>query len=185
MAKRRWDEAIKIALKAYTYNVYHNNLVYLYGAKGVRLTSRARVEDFFNAEPAYFSRYTNDELEQIIRNSVGPDKIAYDCSGFVGWLCIGDMQYSTGQIHNCSFITRDISAGVAGSILYTTYNGTGRHIALDCGFGMVADMACESTDYNIANHRAGVRYYRYDSGICTFELSGQSNVLDYRGAASY
>lgn len=181
MAKRAWNEAVKTALIAYTQNVYFDRFCYLYGAKGVRLESRAQIEQFFSMEREYFDRkYSAAEKEQIIKNSIG--KIAYDCSGFVGWLCTGDMQYSTGQIHNCSFVTPDIAKGVAGSILYTTYGGTGRHIALDCGYGMVADMACESTDANIKAHRAGIRYYRYDSGICNFELSGQSNVLDYTGA---
>lgn len=178
---RRWDEAIKTALIAYQQYIYFDRFCYLWSAKGVRLDSRARIEDFYNAEWNYFhNKYNNDELEQIIRNSIG--RIAYDCSGFTGWLCTGDMQYSTGQISNCSFVTKDIAKGVAGSILYTTYGGTGRHVALDCGFGMVADMACESTDANIKSHRAGIRYYRYDSGVCNFELSGMSNVLDYTGA---
>ena len=177
---RTWDEAIKTALTAYTQSVYYGNFVYLYGAKGVRLDTEEKIREYFRMFPEYYSRYSDSEKEQVIRNSLG--RIAYDCSGFVGWLCTGDMQYSSGQINNCSYTTHDIKSGVAGSILYTTYHGAGRHIALDCGFGMVADMAYESTDANIAMHRAGVRYYRNDSGICNFEISGQSKVLDYTGA---
>lgn len=181
MAKRTWDEAVKTALRAYTQSVYFNNFVYLYGAKGVRLDSRARIEEFFRMEPEYFNRkYSAEEKEQIIRNSLG--RIAYDCSGFVGWLCTGDMQYSTGQINNADHVTSDLASGPAGSILYTTYHGAGRHIGLDIGYGYCCDMACESTDANIKAHKAGVRLYKISDGICQWEKTGQSRVLDYTGA---
>ena len=178
---RKWDEAIKTALTAHSQSYRYNNFVYLYGAKGVRLTSRELIEQYFAMEKAYFDRkYSAAEKEQIIRNSLG--RIAYDCSGFVGWLCTGDMQYSTGQINNCSYTTKDLASGVAGSILYTTYNGTGRHIGLDIGYGFCCDMACESTDANIKAGKAGVRLYKINDGTCAWEISGKSNVLDYTGA---
>lgn len=182
MAKRTWDAAVKTALRAYTQSVYAGNFVYLYGAKGVRLTSRDVIEQYFAMEPAYFARYNAEEREQIIRNSVGPNKIAYDCSGFVGWLCTGDMQYSTGQINNADNVSGDLAAGPAGSILYTTYHGAGRHIGLDIGYGYCCDMAYESTDANIAAHRAGVRLYKISDGITAWEKTGMSRVLDYTGA---
>lgn len=185
MAKRTWDAAVKTALRAYTQSVYASNFVYLYGAKGVRLTSRDVIEQYFAMEPAYFARYNAEEREQIIRNSVGPNKIAYDCSGFVGWLCTGDMQYSTGQIRNCSYVTGDLAKGVAGSILYTTYGGAGRHIGLDVGFGYCCDMAYESTDKFITQHKAGIRFYKIKDGITPWEISGKSNVIDYTGAYDY
>lgn len=178
---RRWDEAVKTALTAYVQYIYFDRFCYLYGAKGVRLDSRKIIEQYFDMEHDYFwTRYNAAEREQIIRNSL--NRIAYDCSGFTGWLCTGDMQYSGGQIGNCSIVTKDIAAGVAGSILYTTYGGTGRHVGLDIGYGFCCDMACESTDANIKAHRAGVRLYKMSDGICPWELSGQSRVLDYTGA---
>lgn len=177
---RRWDEAIKTALTAHSQSYRYGNFCYLYGAKGVKLDSRAKIEQYFAMEPAYFSKYNDEEKEQIIRNSLG--KIAYDCSGFVGWLCTGDMQYSTGQIANCSYRTTDLASGVAGSILYTTYGGRGRHIGLDIGYGFCCDMACESTDANIKAGKAGVRFYKINDGTCAWEVSGMSNVLDYTGA---
>ena len=177
---RTWDQAVKTALTAYTQSVYYDRFVYLYGAKGVRLETEQVIRDFMAMEPGYFARYSDAEKQQIIRNSIG--KIAYDCSGFVGWLCTGDMQYSTGQIANCHDVTTDLKAGPAGSILYTTYHGAGRHVGIDIGYGFCCDMAYESTNENIALHRAGVRLYRIADGITAWEKSGQSNVLDYTGA---
>lgn len=177
MSLRTWDTAIKNGLRAYT---QRQNYVYLYGAKGTRLNTRADIEYFFKAEPAYFARYSAEEKEQIIRNSIG--KIGYDCSGFTGWLCTGDKQYSTGQYGNTSFKTQDLAAGVAGSLLYTTYGGVGRHIGLDIGYGYCIDMAYESTDANLANGRAGIRFYKITDGITAWEWSCRSNVLDYTGA---
>lgn len=180
MGKRTWNEAIKTALLAHSQAYRFNNYVYLYGAKGIYLGSEAQIKEFFKMEPEYFSRYSNEELTQIIRNSL--NRTAYDCSGFVGWLCTGDRQYSTGQINNCSYTTKDLASGVAGSILYTTYGGTGRHIGLDIGYGFCCDMACESTDANIKAGKVGVRLYKINDGTCPWEISGMSNVLDYTGA---
>ena len=179
---RKWNEAVKTALRAYTQYIYFDRFCYLYGAKGVWLDSRGIIEQFFAMEPGYFARYNEAEREQIIKNSLG--KIAYDCSGFVGWLCTGDMQYSTGQINNADHVTTDLASGPAGSILYTTYHRAGRHIGLDIGYGYCCDMAAESTDANIKAHKAGVRLYKISNGICAWEKSGQSRVLDYTGADS-
>ena len=177
---RMWYEAVRTALRAYTQHIYTGAFVYLYGAKSTRLTSEAQIREYFRMEPEYFKRYSEEEKTQIIRNSLG--KIAYDCSGFVGWLCTGDMQYSTGQINNCSYRTANLAKGVAGSILYTTYGGVGRHIGIDIGYGYCCDMAYESTDANIAAHKAGVRLYKIGDGITPWEISGQSKALDYTGA---
>lgn len=174
---RTWDTAVKNALRAYT---QRDKYVYLYGAKGTKLNTRADIEYFFKAEPAYFARYSAAEKEQIIKNSLG--KIAYDCSGFVGWLCTGDKQYSTGQFNNNTFKTKDLVAGVAGSCLYTTYGGRGRHIGIDIGYGYCCDMAYESTDANIAAGKAGIRLYKISDGICAWEWSFRSRLIDYAGS---
>ena len=174
---RTWDEACKNALRMYP---QREKYVYLYGAKGTKLNTRADIEYFFRAEPKYFARYSAEEKEQIIRNSLG--KTAYDCSGFVGWACTGDKQYSTGQYGNNKFKTQNLASGIAGSCLYTTYGGAGRHIGIDIGYGYCCDMAYESTDANIAVGRAGVRLYKIMDGICPWEWSFQSKVIDYTGA---
>jgi len=181
MAKRTWDEAVKNGLQAYCSYIEQNNVCYLYGAKGTYLDSEATIREFMRMEPGYFSRYSDAEKAQIVKNSIG--KIAYDCSGFVGWCCTGDRQYSTGQINN-SVLNESLAAGPAGSILYTTYGGRGRHIGLDIGYGYCLDMAYESTDANIQVHRAGVRLYRIKDGRVAWEKSGKSNVVDYTGSSN-
>ena len=100
----------------------------------------------------------------------------------MGWLCTGDCQYSTGQIANSHDKTTDLAAGPAGSILYTTYNGAGRHIGLDIGYGYCLDMAYESTDRFIKEHKAGIRLYKITDGVTKWEVTGQSNVIDYTGS---
>ena len=129
MAIRYWDDVVDRAIMAYESHDY----VYLYGAKNVRLTSEAQIRDYFKREPAYFSRYTEAEKAQIIRNSLG--HMAADCSGFTGWVCTGDQQYSIGQINNCSKYN-SLQAGPTGSIIFTTWAGQGRHIGLDVGNGL-------------------------------------------------
>lgn len=179
---RRWDEAIKTALTAKHQSEYFNQFVYLYGAKGITLGSEAQIRELFKMEPEYFARYTDAEKYEIIQNSLG--KVAYDCSGFVGWLCTGDRRYSTGQFENSHDKTQDTINSPAGSILYTTYGGTGRHIGIDVGFGFCCDMAYESTNKFVAEHKAGVRFYPIRGGITPWEWSAQTNVLDYTGADS-
>lgn len=173
---RKWDEAIKNGMRAYT---QRENYAYFYGAKGQTLTD-AVMDRLIAASPVYFARYSAAEIEQIKRNSRG--KIGYDCSGFVGWVCTGDQCYSTGQFGHSTYRTQDLAAGVAGSCLYTTWGGSGRHIGIDIGYGYCLDMAYESTDANIAAGRAGIRLYKISDNIVPWEWSFQSNVIDYTGA---
>jgi hypothetical protein len=46
-------------------------------------------------------------------------------------------------------------------------------------------MAYESTDKFIAQHKAGIRFYKIKDGITPWEISGKSNVIDYTGAYDY
>ena len=174
MTKRTWDDAIKRGLYAHT---RRREMVYFYGAKGQVLTD-ALMNYFISASPSHFSQFSAEEIEQIKRNSRG--KLAYDCSGFTGWVCTGDKQYSAGQIANCSSVTSDLVAGVAGSILYTTHGGKGRHIGIDIGYGYCLDMGIESTDEMVRLGYDSVRLRKVLE--CGWELSGQSNVIDYTGA---
>lgn len=175
MAKRKWSEAVDRGIEAFRSNDY----VYLYGAKNVRLTSEAHIRDYFKREPAYFARYSEAEKAQIIRNSLG--HMAADCSGFTGWVCTGDQQYSIGQINNCSKYN-SLQAGPTGSIIFTTWAGQGRHIGLDVGNGLCMHIGWESTDKAIAEGRAGILFEPITARA--WEKSGESNVVDYNGAYS-
>lgn len=175
MAKRKWDDVVNRAISAYRSHGY----VYLYGAKNVRLTSEAQIRDYFKREPAYFARYSEAEKAQIIRNSLG--HMAADCSGFTGWVCTGDQQYSIGQINNCSKYN-SLQAGPTGSIIFTTWAGQGRHIGLDVGNGLCMHIGWESTDKAIAEGRAGILFEPITARA--WEKSGESNCVDYNGAYS-
>lgn len=171
-----FTQAIKNGLDAYR---HRDQYAYFYGAKGQKLTD-ATMNALWDAEPGYFSRYSAEEKKQIFRNSRG--KRGIDCSGFTGWICTGDRQYSTGQINNCKRITTP-KEGTAGSLLYTTFGGRGRHIGLDIGYGWCLDAGYESTDAVVARNDQSIRLTRISE--TAWEKSGQSNVLDYTGAASY
>ena len=179
MAKRKWNDVVDRAIAAYRSHDY----VYLYGAKNARLTSEAQIRDYFKREPAYFSRYTEAEKAQIIRNSLG--HMAADCSGFTGWVCTGDQQYSIGQINNCSKYNT-LAGGPTASILFTSWGGTGRHIGLDVGGngtqGLCMHMGWESTDRNIAEGKAGIIFEPIVNRA--WEKSGESNAVDYTGVYS-
>lgn len=175
MAIRYWDDVVDRAIMAYESHDY----VYLYGAKNVRLTSEAQIRDYFKREPAYFARYSEAEKAQIIRNSLG--HMAADCSGFTGWVCTGDQQYSIGQINNCSKYNT-LQAGPTGSIIFTTWAGQGRHIGLDVGNGLCMHIGWESTDKAIAECRAGILFEPITARA--WEKSGESNCVDYNGAYS-
>lgn len=171
---KKWYEVPDRAIEMFLTGDY----VYLYGAKNVRLTSEAQIRGYFNREQAYFSRYSSDELRQIVRNSIG--HMADDCSGFTGE-CTGDRQYSIGQINNCSKYN-SLQAGPTGSILFTTWGGTGRHIGLDVGGGLAMHMGYESTDKNIREGKAGIIFEPISARA--WERSGESNCVDYTGAYS-
>ena len=170
-----FTEAIKSGLNAYR---HRDQYTYLYGCKGQYLDSRQTILNYMNAEPGYFSRYSDSEKEQIIRNSL--HKKGLDCSAFTG-LCTGDNQWSTGQINNCKKITTP-REGVAGSILYTTWGGKGRHIGLDIGYGYCLDTGYESTDAVVARGDHSIRLTRIAE--TAWEKSGQSKMLDYTGATN-
>lgn len=171
---RHWRDCVKNALRMYV--TQKDKYVYFYGAKGQKLTNEI-MDYLISASPSYFARYSAEEIKQIKRNSLG--KIGYDCSGFTGWGCTGDKTYSTGQFGHATYKTKDLASGVVGSLLYTTYNGAGRHIGIDVGDGYFMDMAYESTDANIKNGKAGIRFCKFSDNIVPWEWSFQSNVVDY------
>lgn len=158
-----WDNAIKNGLYAY---VHRDQYAYFYGAKGQKLTD-AVMDALIAAEPAHFARYTAQQIQEIRDYSRG--KTGYDCSGFTGWVCTGDKRYSTGQIENCTSITQDLVAGVAGSLLYKS--SSGRHIGIDIGYGYFLHMPTEMHTIELGK----ISEYNW-------ELSGKSAVVDYTGA---
>lgn len=174
MAKRTWYEAVDRGINACRSGEY----VYFYGAKDIVLT-KDLMNYYWNASPSYFKRYNSEEKAQIYRNSIG--RKAVDCSGFTGWICTGDKQYSIGQINNC-YKYNSLAAGPTGSLLFSSWGGTGRHIGLDIGNGYCLQAGYESTDKNIALGRAGI--YLSPISATAWEKSGQSNVIDYTGAYS-
>lgn len=176
---RTWKEATRNALRLYV--TQKDKYVYFYGAKGQVMTEKT-MDALIDVSPAYFAKYSATEIEQIKRNSLG--KIGYDCSGFTGWGCTGDKTYSTGQFGHASYKTENLASGVAGSLLYTTYGGRGRHIGIDVGGGYFMDMAYESTDKNIAEGKAGIRLCKISDNVVPWEWSFQSAVVDYTGSSA-
>lgn len=173
MSKVTWYEAVRKALHLMT----RGNVVYFYGAKGQTLTTPLMLA-LWDAEQGYFSRYTEDEKIQIFRNSIG--KIGVDCSGFTG-LCTGDMSYSVAQKMN-SKPNASPAEGPAGSLLFTSFNGSGKHVGLDLGYGYFINTTVESTDENIKRGKAGIWIGKISE--FNWEYSGQSNCVDYEGATN-
>lgn len=171
MAKS-WFQVVKDAVDMYR---NRDQYAYFYGSKGQRLT-KATMDALWNAEPAYFKKYSAAEKEQIYRNSL--NKIGYDCSGFVCKVT-GENSYSAG-IYGKRTKETSLADGPAGSFLFTTFGGTGRHIGLDVGMGFALDMGYESTDANVAAHRDSVRLTRL--GETKWEHSFQTAAVNYGGS---
>ena len=85
---------------------------YFYGAKGQVLTDQV-MTNLWNAEPAYFRRYTAEQKNQIFNNSRG--KIGYDCSGFACKVT-GETGYSA-SIYAKRTVETSLAEGVAGQFL--------------------------------------------------------------------
>lgn len=175
MAKINWKTVCDRLLA----RVGDPDYVYFYGAKDILLTKEV-MEYLIAAEPKYFSRYSKAQLEQIKRNSIG--RRGVDCSAVTGWLGTGDKQYSAGQIGNC-YQYNKISEGPAGSLLYTSWGGAGRHIGMDVGSGLCVQAGWESTDENIRLKRAGI--FLSPIKDTAWEMSGMSTFVDYSGAPSH
>lgn len=182
MAKRIWTDVINKAVELCKLSL-EGKVCYIYGAKGVWLKNEAHVRQYFAQEPGYFSKYSDEEKNQIVRNSVG--KYAGDCSNFTGE-CTGDKQWSIGQINNC-YKYNSLAAGPTASLLFTSFSGVGRHIGLDVGGtgrgqGLCMHMGWESTDANVRAGLSGVVFEPIANR--PWERSGQSNLVDYAGVYS-
>lgn len=171
---KKWNEVIKDGL----WLMCQERPVYIYGAKGQVMTDE--LLDYFLSQERYKS-FTAAELKQIRKNSKG--KRAFDCSGFVGYIS-NDPVYSAAQMEHCYNKTVDLATGPAGSKLYTSYNGTGRHIGLDIGYGYCIHIAWESTDAAIKEGRAGVVVDKINGGRIPWEVTGMAFGINYTGADS-
>lgn len=181
---KMWYDVVREAWKAYYYqDTPGARMRYLYGAKGEYITKRSQVEYYFNAEPAYFSKYSSAEKEEIIADIISNGgAFCYDCSGFVSKLN-GDWQYSTAQYQSRSFEAPSIAEGVAGSFLYKDKGG--RHIGVDVGYGFCLHMGAEPTKKNVANGRSGVVLDRLADQVVKWEHSFQGRTVDYTGATNH
>jgi len=175
MAKKRWEGVLSDLIAAYRSGQYR----YFYGAKDIVLTNDTMTY-LFGAEPGYFSRYSKAEQEQIRKNCLNSRGV--DCSGLSGWKGTGDKQWSTGQINNCSQHVAP-SQALPGYILYTTWNGTGRHVGVclgKCdGILYAIQAGWEPTDNNLKLGRANIIVTRVSD--TAWEVAGASNAVDYTG----
>lgn len=171
MAKS-WFQVVKDAIEMYRNRDLY---AYFYGAKGQKLT-KATMDALWSAEPGHFKKYSATEKDQIYRNSL--NKIGYDCSGFVCKIT-GESGYSQ-SIYAKRTKETSMADGPAGSFLYTTWGGAGRHIGIDAGLGFCIDMAYESTDANVAANRHSVRLSRIID--TAWEHSFQTAAVNYNGA---
>ena len=151
---------------------------YFYGAKGQVLTDSV-MNALWNAEPTYFARYSSAQKTNIFNYSRG--KIGLDCSAFVclvlqnaGLITRAQWTYSTALISKCSNITNDPASAnsPAGSLLYSSFHGSGRHIGIDGGAGAFYDIAAEGGTIN----------KRSIAGWGKWEKAGRWPGVDYTGA---
>lgn len=151
---------------------------YFYGAKGQVLTDEV-MNALWKAEPAYFARYDAATKTAIFNYSRG--KIGLDCSAFVcqvlqnaGLITKGQWTYSTALINKCNNVTNDpaSAASPAGSLLYSTFHNSGRHIGIDGGAGTFYDISAE---LGTINKRSIAQWGKW-------EKAGRWPGVDYSGA---
>lgn len=156
---KKWDEVIKEGLYMY---VHKEGYAYFYGAKGQVLTENV-MNALISAEPKYFARYNDQQLQNIKNYSRG--KIGFDCSGFVGKLT-GCNTYSGAQFEQCKNKT-DLVHGLAGNLVWKP-----GHIGIDIGYGYFLDMPCEGQSVRLGKLSES-----------TFQQSGSLvNYVNYEGA---
>lgn len=147
---------------------YKDRYCYFYGAKGQVLTD-AVMDALIGAELAYFSQYTKEQIAAIKNYSRG--KIGLDCSGFITYIS-GLSGYSVSLYERCPVKTTP-SAGVEGSLLFTTKGGVGRHVGLDIGYGFFLHFPKEMRTCELGRIKDYV-----------WEKSGQLEGINYKGAKS-
>ena len=169
---KSWFQVVKDAIQMY---IDRDKYCYVYSLKGQTVT-KDLLDYVVKAYPDHFKKYSAEEISQIYRNSIG--KIGYDCSGFVCKVT-GETGYSV-EIYEKRTKETTLLHGVAGSFLFTTWAGTGRHIGLDVGMGFSMDMGYESTDENIRRKRDSVRLAKLST--IAWEKSFQTAAVNYKGS---
>lgn len=153
MPMQSYNRALARASQMYD---HRDEFCYLYGAKGLYLDSEKTIRNVMAGYPDYFSRYSEEEIKQIIKNSLG--KVAFDCSGFVGacfdWL---PQNYSAGYYSNRVINYPNYATSRAGCMIFQKTGPVGRHIMIDGGSGVVYDCGIESTDWVVNNNLHSIR----------------------------
>lgn len=154
---------------------------YFYGAKGQVLTDEV-MNALWKAEPGYFARYDTAMKIAIFNYSRG--KIGLDCSAFVclvlqnaGLISRGQWTYSTALISKCNNVTNNpaSASSPAGSLLYSTFHNSGRHIGIDGGAGVFYDI---SSELGTINKRSIAQWGKW-------EKAGRWPGVDYSGAFTH
>lgn len=129
---RTWDQVIRDGLQMYT---HRDEYAYFFGAKGEKLTYAIMTSLWNVYYDQYFKKYSEKQRCDIFAYSIG--KTGYDCSGFITRLtgCACD---SASLIGKCTQVSKNISSGVAGSLLWLP-----GHIGLDIGYGAYLHMPSE------------------------------------------
>lgn len=156
-------QVIQNALDMYYHKDYY---AYFYGAKGQRLTD-STMDYLIQAEPDYFKQYSAQQITDI--KNYSRNKIGIDCSGFIN-LVSGVTGYSS-LLYETAPVKTTPKNGVEGSILYTTFGGTGRHIGLDIGYGYFLHSPKEGRTIELGK----ISEYAW-------EQSGQLVTIDYTGS---
>ena len=133
---------------------------YLYGAKG-ELGTEEFIRYMFKQYPAYFSKYSAEQLEQIVEYSKG--KILYDCSGFVCHCAGIPTSYSGKLMSECTKHTTDTKEAQAGWLAWKT-----GHVGIDRGDGTFLHM------YKELETVVADRFSNYD-----WQKQGRLRGVDY------
>lgn len=143
------------------YDLYfgRDSIAYWLGAKGEILTYQ-RMQELVSWNPQYFSKYTPDQLEALMRWSEG--KIGFDCSGLV-CACYGIAGYSSWTLREMMVRTSSVKECKASSVLWKP-----GHVELDLGFGATGGIRSEGKTIEIN-----------DNGCAGFELGGELPGFDY------
>lgn len=143
--------AYQIVQKFYDWYFQRDNIAYWMGAKGEILT-RQRMEDLVRWNPEYFSKYTQQQLEKLMKWSEG--KIGFDCSGLVS-KCVGVQGWSSWTLWDHCVNSTSVKQCKAGSLLWKP-----GHIGIDLGFGAAGHIGVEGETIRIDdNGKAGLFQY--------------------------
>lgn len=117
-------EVSQRALKMYN---EREKYAYLYGAKG-EMGTEEFIRNKFKQYPSYFSKYTKEQLEEIVKYSLG--KQLFDCSGFVCYCASIPDVYSGKLLEEGTNKTKNMKDGKAGWLCYKK-----GHVGIDRGDG--------------------------------------------------